>query len=401
MYKKQVWNYYVRRYYSHYGSNWTESFDPVDSKEVALQGGKGSVAFDLNDWGYYRLRVVSDKTKQFSTVPFYAYGGRVDMVSAVRPSLIKLTLDKALYTIGETATLKVESPFDGQGIVTVQGDSLEDMIPVTIENNVGQIQLPVTEAHFPNVWLEVTVIHTVESGKTQMHPFSSFALASVNVENPARKLAVAFSGLPEEVRPAGQREFTVQVADHTGNPVEAEVTLVAVGFKPNSRGIGLEEAGVETDQRGFVTVDEQMRTNVPGIWAIGDLTGKLLLAHTASAMGILCAEAIAGLETKPIDYRMIPRATYSTPQVASFGWTEPQAKEAGLPVNLGKFYFMANGKALGLNEYAGYVKIITHERSGEILGASIVGLVAGPGAVTEVCVDLLDMLVLFKHGCDR
>ena len=226
--EKQVWNYYVRRYYSHYGSNWTESFDPVDSKEVALQGGKGSVAFDLNDWGYYRLRVVSDKTKQFSTVTFYAYGGRVDMVSAVRPSLIKLTLDKALYTIGETATLKVESPFDGQGIVTVQGDSLEDMIPVTIENNVGQIQLPVTEAHFPNVWLEVTVIHTVESGKTQMHPFSSFALASVNVENPARKLAVAFSGLPEEVRPAGQREFTVQVADHTGNPVEAEVTLAAV-----------------------------------------------------------------------------------------------------------------------------------------------------------------------------
>ena len=101
------------------------------------------------------------------------------------------------------------------------------MIPVTIENNVGQIQLPVTEAHFPNVWLEVMVIHTVESGKTQMHPFSSFALASVNVENRAKTRRGVFRPA-REVRPAGQREFTVQVADHTGNPVEAEVTLAAV-----------------------------------------------------------------------------------------------------------------------------------------------------------------------------
>ncbi len=226
--EKQVWNYYVRRYYSHYDSNWTESFDPIGSKEVALQGGKGSVAFDLGGWGYYRLRVVSDKTKQFSTVMFYSYGGRVNEVSAVRPSLIKLSLDKALYTIGETATLKIESPFDGRGIVTVQSGSLQGMIPVMIENGMGQIELPVTEAHFPNVWLEVTVIHAIESGKTQMHPFSSFALTSVNVEKPARKLAVAFPDLPEEVRPAGQREFTVQVLNHEGNPVEAEVTLAAV-----------------------------------------------------------------------------------------------------------------------------------------------------------------------------
>ncbi|HQH53759.1 MAG TPA: MG2 domain-containing protein [Candidatus Hydrogenedentes bacterium] len=226
--EKQVWNYYVRRYYSHYGSNWTKSFDPVDSKEVSLQEGKGMATFDLNDWGYYRLRVVSDKTKQFSTVTFYAYGDRINIVSAARPSLIKLTLDKENYTIGETATLKVESPFDGHGIVTVQGDTLQNMIPVTIQDNVGQLQIPVTEAHFPNVWLEVTVIHAIELGKTQLHPFSSFALASLNVQNPARKLAVAFPDLPEEVRPAGQREFMVHVADDAGSPVEAEVTLAAV-----------------------------------------------------------------------------------------------------------------------------------------------------------------------------
>jgi len=144
---------------------------------------------------------------------------------------------------------------------------------------------------------------------------------------------------------------------------------VAVGFKPNSEGIGLEEVGVETDKRGFVVVDERMRTNIPGIWAIGDLTGKLLLAHTASAMGIICAENIAGKEPRTLDYRMIPRATYSSPQVASFGYTEAQAKEAGFAVKVGKFNFQANGKALGLGEYQGWVKVITDEKYGEILGA--------------------------------
>jgi len=155
--------------------------------------------------------------------------------------------------------------------------------------------------------------------------------------------------------------------------LEAEVTLVAVGFKPNSKGVGLEELGVETDQRGFVVVDERMATNVPGIWAIGDLTGKLLLAHTASTMGIICAENIAGEEPRKLDYRMIPRAVYSTPQVASFGYTEAQARDAGFAVKVGRFNFQANGKALGLGEYQGWAKIITDEKYGEILGAVIVG----------------------------
>jgi dihydrolipoamide dehydrogenase len=155
--------------------------------------------------------------------------------------------------------------------------------------------------------------------------------------------------------------------------LEAYVTLVAVGFKPNSKGIGLEEVGVETDKRGFVVVDERMQTNVPGIWTIGDVTGKLLLAHTASSMGIICAENIAGKEPRTLDYRMIPRAVYSKPQVASFGYTEAQAKEAGFAVRVGKFNFQPNGKALGLGEYQGWVKIITDEKYGEILGATIVG----------------------------
>ena len=155
--------------------------------------------------------------------------------------------------------------------------------------------------------------------------------------------------------------------------VDTELTLVAVGFKPNSKDLGLEQLGVQLDQRGFVTVDGQMRTTVPGIRAIGDLTGKLLLAHTASTMGTICAESIAGLPTRELDYRMIPRATYSQPQVASFGYSEAQAVQAGFQVRVGKFPFQANGKALGYGEYGGYVKLITNAEDGQILGASIVG----------------------------
>ena len=155
--------------------------------------------------------------------------------------------------------------------------------------------------------------------------------------------------------------------------LEAEVALVSVGFKPNSKNIGLEEVGVETDKRGFVVVDERMQTNVPSIWAIGDVTGKLLLAHTASAMGLICAENIAGKAARTLDYRLIPRAVYSSPQVASFGYTEAQAKEAGFAVKVGKVNFQSNGKALGLGEYQGWVKIITDQKYGEIMGATIVG----------------------------
>lgn len=155
--------------------------------------------------------------------------------------------------------------------------------------------------------------------------------------------------------------------------LEAEQALVAIGFKPNSAGLGLQEVGVQVNQRGFVEIDERMATNVPGIWAIGDVTGKLLLAHVASAQGIVCAENIAGVETIKLDYRMMPRAVYSHPQAASFGYTESEAKEAGFQVKVGRFPFQPNGKALGLAEANGFVKIITDEKYGEILGAHMVG----------------------------
>jgi dihydrolipoamide dehydrogenase len=116
-----------------------------------------------------------------------------------------------------------------------------------------------------------------------------------------------------------------------------------------------------------------MATNVPGIWAIGDVTAKLMLAHVGSAQGIICAENIAGVETVTLDYEMMPRATYCHPQVASFGLTEAQAAERGYEVKVGRFPFQANGKALGLNDSAGWVKIIADAKYGEILGAHMIG----------------------------
>lgn len=166
----------------------------------------------------------------------------------------------------------------------------------------------------------------------------------------------------------------VKVGGEAGEKVlEAEQALMAIGFRANSKDIGLEEAGVTLDKRGFIEIDDRMATNVPGIWAIGDVTGKFMLAHVASAQGIICAEHIAGVETTTINYKMIPSATYNHPQSAWFGYTEEQAREAGYSVKVGKFPFMANGKALGLADYGGFVKILADEKYGEILGAHMVG----------------------------
>ncbi|MEA3337721.1 MAG: dihydrolipoyl dehydrogenase [Chloroflexota bacterium] len=157
---------------------------------------------------------------------------------------------------------------------------------------------------------------------------------------------------------------------------EAEKALVAVGVQPNTDDLGLDVAGVHTAKGGFITINETMQTSVPNIYAIGDVTGKLMLAHVASAMGMVAAETIAGEETQGFsddDYLFMPRCTYCQPQVASMGLTEKQAQQRGHEISVGRFPFQANGKALGLNERAGWIKIISDKRYGEILGAHMIG----------------------------
>ncbi|WP_257477366.1 dihydrolipoyl dehydrogenase [Acidipropionibacterium jensenii] len=166
------------------------------------------------------------------------------------------------------------------------------------------------------------------------------------------------------VSPAAGGEATV---------LETDRVLQAVGFAPRTEGYGLERTGVELTDRGAIAIDDFMRTNVEGIYAIGDCTAKLMLAHTAEAQGVVAAETIAEAETMPINYDMIPRATYCQPQIGSFGYTEAQAREKGYEVKTSKFPFAANGKAWGLGDATGFVKIVADARHGELLGASLIG----------------------------
>ena len=157
------------------------------------------------------------------------------------------------------------------------------------------------------------------------------------------------------------------------NVLEADRVLQSIGFAPRTEGYGLEKIGVELTERGAIKIDDYMRTNVPGVYAVGDVTMKLALAHTAEAQGVVAAETIAGAETMPINYDMIPRATYCQPQIGSFGYTEAQAKERGYTVKVSKFPFSANGKAHGLGDATGFVKIVADAEHNEILGAHMIG----------------------------
>ena len=172
------------------------------------------------------------------------------------------------------------------------------------------------------------------------------------------------SGVKVTVEPAKGGEAKV---------LEADTMLQAMGFAPRLEGYGLENTGVMVSERGMVEIDDFMRTSVDGIYAIGDVTGKLMLAHTAEAQGVVAAETIAGAETMPINYDMIPRATYCQPQIGSFGYTEAQAKEKGFEVKVGKFPFSANGKAWGLGDAVGFVKVVADAEHNEILGAHMIG----------------------------
>jgi dihydrolipoamide dehydrogenase len=168
-------------------------------------------------------------------------------------------------------------------------------------------------------------------------------------------------------------QIDLHVATPQGSEVvPAQKVLVAVGVQPNSDNIGLEALGIRID-RGAIVVDDSMRTNVPGIYAIGDVTLKLALAHVAFAQGIIAVEAIANKGPRPLDLNSVPRCTYSHPQVASLGLTEAQARETGADINVGRFPFRANGKALSLNDYEGFVKIIADKKFGEILGVHMIG----------------------------
>ncbi len=169
------------------------------------------------------------------------------------------------------------------------------------------------------------------------------------------------------------KKATVTVSGEGGEEkIEADLVLVAIGFVPHTEGLGLEALGVAT-QRGYVTIDDQMRTNVAGIYAIGDVTGKLMLAHVAMQQGVIAAEVVAGKRVPLLDYVQMPRATFCQPQIGSIGYTERQAKEAGFTLKTGRFPLTALGKAVTVGETEGFVKVVADEATGQVLGIHMIG----------------------------
>jgi dihydrolipoamide dehydrogenase len=271
---------------------------------------------------------------------------------------------------GARAALLPGVEADGRRILTYPEAILQETLPASVVVIGGSA----IGLEFATVWnsygSKVTIV--------EMLP----RLAPLEDEEIGKELAKAFTKRGIDVRTgsrvegitASKTKVTVKIRTGSGEEtIEADQALVAVGIKPNTEKLGLEAAGVKLGPRGHVEVDERMATHVAGVWAIGDVTGKLALAHVGSAMGIVCAENIAGVETVTLDYEMMPRAIYSQPQVAAFGLTEAQARERGHQVKVGRFPFQANGKALGLGDYAGWAKIVTDAQYGEILGAHLVG----------------------------
>jgi dihydrolipoamide dehydrogenase len=283
-----------------------------------------------------------------------------------------ITFDHCIIAAGATTRL-LPGTSVSQRVVTYEEQILSPDLPRSIII-AGAGAIGVEFAYMLRSYgVEVTIVEYLE----RLVPLED-AEVSAELARRYRKLGINVhtSTRVESIDDSGELvRVVVAGADGTGAPrtLEAEKVLQAIGFAPRVAGYGLEHTGVKLTDRGAIAVDGRCRTNVPHIYAIGDVTAKLMLAHAAEAMGIVAAETIAGAETMELDYVMIPRATYCQPQIASFGWTEAQARERGLDVRVAKFPFTANGKAHGLGDTVGFVKIIADGEHMELLGAHLIG----------------------------
>ncbi len=286
-------------------------------------------------------------------------------------SVREITADNIIIGTGATVRL-VPGVQLSRNVVTYEEQILDDQLPGSIVIG-GSGAIGVEFAYVMRSFgVDVTIVEFLdrmvptEDAEVSKELLKHYKKLGVNVMLSTAVKAVEDTG-------SGVRVTVAPAAGGDEQVIEADKFLAAFGFAPRLDGYGLEATGVATTERGAIAVDERGRTNVEGVYAIGDVTGKLMLAHTAEAMGIVAAETIAGAETIEIDFDMIPRATYCQPQIASFGYTEEQAKEKGYDVKTAKFPFSANGKAMGLGDAVGFVKVVADAKYNEILGAHLIG----------------------------
>ena len=287
-----------------------------------------------------------------------------------------VTGDHIIIATGATTRL-VPGTELSENVVTYEEQILSEELPSSIVI-AGSGAIGVEFAYvMANFGVEVTIVEFLD----RMVPTEDPEISKELLKH-YKKLGVnvLLKTKVEKIEDTGSKvKVTVSKDPSTGSGqaatevIETDKVLQAIGFAPRLEGYGLDKTGVETTERGAIAVDERGRTNVEGVYAIGDVTGKLMLAHTAEAMGIVTAETIADHETIEIDFDMIPRATYCQPQIASFGYSEDQAKEKGYDVKVAKFPFSANGKAKGLGDTTGFVKIVADATYNEIIGAHLIG----------------------------
>ncbi len=307
----------------------------------------------------------------------------------------ELRAKNIIVATGASAMVPPAWKVDGEKVVTYLEAILQEKLP----KSVIVIGSGAIGVEFSTIWNAYGVDVTIVEMLPRLVPLEDEEVSKeLKKEFEKRKIKCLVGHKVESVEAVRTGVKVRLSAEGKESVLEAEQALVAIGFRPNSKGLGLEEVGVKLSERGFVEINEKMQTSVPNIYAVGDVTGKLMLAHVGSAMGIVAAENIAGAPTTTLDYEMMPRATYSYPQVASFGLTEAQAKERGYEIKIGRFPFQPNGKALGLGDYMGFVKIVVDAKYGEILGAHMIG-----PEVTELLPELTlaRMMELTPHEIAR
>ncbi|GAA1380012.1 dihydrolipoyl dehydrogenase [Luteococcus sanguinis] len=352
------------------------------TKEAGTFGLSGEVTADYGK-AFTRSRAVSDRMvkgihflmKKNKVTEFSGWGTftgpKAISVAKEDGSTEELTFDACIIAAGATTKLLPGTQVS-QNVVTYKEQILADQLPKSIIIG-GSGAIGTEFAYVLNSYgVDVTIVEYLDRVVPAEDPEISAELTKQY-----KKLGIKLmpSTAVKTVEDHGQG-VRVTVAPAKGGDeqvLEADKFMQAMGFAPRTEGFGLEKTGVQLTDRGAIAVDDYLRTNVEGIFAIGDCTGKMMLAHVAEAQGVVAAETIAGAETFPVNYDFIPRATYCQPQIGSMGYTEEQAQAKGFETKAAKFPFAANGKAWGLGEGVGFVKIIADKNTNEILGAHMIG----------------------------
>lgn len=287
----------------------------------------------------------------------------------IRVNEDRVTADSIIVATGSRPRSLPGIEFDGERIISSDHATLARELPSSVAI-IGAGAVGVEFATFyRQMGCQVTLLEALDR------------LVPLEDEEVSRALLQAFRkagidcrvGAQVQGAETGSGGVTVRMED---GEVRAEKLLVAVGRAPNTEGVGLEAAGVQLTERGFIQVDGWMRTSASGVWAIGDVVGGFLLAHAAAHEGVTAAEDIAGHRIHEMEQTLVTRCTYSSPEIASVGLTEAQAKEQGHQVKTGKFPFVANARALIHGEPEGFAKVVADAGSGQLLGAHVIGIQA-------------------------